>query len=436
MAQRADWSQGASAAIPYMQRAVELDPQYAAAFAYLGYYYSDVGENELAAQTITKAYQLRDRLGAESHLRFALETNYFLIATGELDRALEVATRQLQHYPSSATATANIGMILLSMGELTRAVPPLEDSIRLFREGVYPYWNLMYVNLGLNKFGNAKAVFEEAQKRGLDGVNLPSARYQLAFAEGDEPAMQQQLAWAAGKPELEGPLLAQQADTEAYRGHLAAARKLAQHTVDLGKNMKSGEPAATWHAAQVWREAEAGKPFSLEQPAPGTVKTKPAQPVRILTALALARSGDVAAASQRADELNRDFPLDTLVQNYWLPCIRAAIALANKQPEQALQALERARAYEMAIFINMLPTMQPAYLRGEAYLMAGQGQQSAAEFERLLAHSGAALNFVTGALARLHLARAQVRNGDREAARKSYENFLTLWKDADSDIPI
>jgi len=166
------------------------------------------------------------------------------------------------------------------------------------------------------------------------------------------------------------------------------------------------------------------------------VKTKPAQPVRILTALALARSGDVAAASQRADELNRDFPLDTLVQNYWLPCIRAAIALANKQPEQALQALERARAYEMAIFINMLPTMQPAYLRGEAYLMAGQGQQSAAEFERLLAHSGAALNFVTGALARLHLARAQVRNGDREAARKSYENFLTLWKDADSDIPI
>lgn len=248
--------------------------------------------------------------------------------------------------------------------------------------------------------------------------------------------MQEQVAWAKGHQGAEDLLLAEESDTEAFHGRFAAARRFSQRAADSAKAAKSAETAANWEAREAWREAEIGKASAVAKETAEALKLKPTQSVRVLTTLALARSGNAREAVGRVAELNHDFPLDTLIQNYWLPCIRAAIALAERNPGEAVRVLETAKAFELAMFWGTLPTMQPGYLRGEAYLEAGQGQQAAAEFQTVLTHSGVAVNFLSAALAHLQLARAQVMMGDKDAARKSYQDFLILWKDADRDIPI
>jgi tetratricopeptide (TPR) repeat protein len=242
-----------------------------------------------------------------------------------------------------------------------------------------------------------------------------------------------QLASAAmGKPGAEDLLLAVQADTEGWYGKLKNAHELTEWAMDSAEHNDSKESAAAYQAAAALREVESGNWQQARAEANAAVKLAPNRDVRTMAALALARAGDTAAAEKLAAELGKTYPLDTLVQRYWLPTIRAAVALQRKDPNRAVELLQVASPIELGVAGNLLPV----YLRGEAYLMLHDGYRAAAEFQKFIDHRGVVSNFPWGALARLQLGRAYVLAGDKDKARTAYKDFLALWKDADPDVPV
>ena len=259
----------------------------------------------------------------------------------------------------------------------------------------------------------------------------------MAFLRGDQDAMQRELVWATGRSGEEDWLLSAQSDTEAYFGRLASARELSQRAVESARRADSEETAALWQANAALREAEFGNAMAARQNAMTALSLAPGRDVTTMAALALVRAGDVAQAQRLANGLDRDFPQNTIVQVYWLPAIRAAIELAAKNSAKALELLKTAAPYELGqsqpFFVGM---MYPAYLRGQAYLQARNGKEAAAEFQRIISHRGIVLNFPLAAVAHLGLARAHALEGDTANARVAYEDFLKLWKDADSNIPL
>jgi tetratricopeptide (TPR) repeat protein len=301
------------------------------------------------------------------------------------------------------------------------------------------YGNLVSLYTAVNRLDEAKSTYEQALVRKLDASVLHLNRYAVAFLEGDKPEMQRQLAWATGKPGAEDALLSVQSDTEAYAGRLEKARELSRQAADVARRNDQKETAAMWLLNAALREAEVGNTAQARQQATSALAVASTRDLQVLAALALARGGDTARAQTLADDLNKRSPLDTMLNGYWLPTIRAAIALDGKHPEKAVELLQAASAYELGQpppAAQVGGTLYPVYVRGEAYLGAGQGQQAAAEFQKLIDHRGIVLNFMLGALAHLQLGRARVLSGDKESARKDYQDFFALWKDADPDIPI
>jgi tetratricopeptide (TPR) repeat protein len=245
--------------------------------------------------------------------------------------------------------------------------------------------------------------------------------------------------WAAsamGKPGAEDLLLFTQADTEAWYGKLARARELTRRAMDSAQHNDAKEGAAMYQAVAGLSEVESGNREQARANVNAAVKLAPNRDVRAIAALVLARAGDMAAAEKLAAELDKAFPLDTLVQRYWLPTIRAAVALQRKDPRRAIELLQASSTIELGVPIQLSVFLCPVYLRGEAYLMLQDGNAAAAEFQKFIDHWGLVANFPWGALARLGLARAYAIQGDTTKARTAYQNFLTLWKNADSDVPI
>jgi tetratricopeptide (TPR) repeat protein len=231
-------------------------------------------------------------------------------------------------------------------------------------------------------------------------------------------------------------LLATQADTEGWYGKLKNAHELTGRAMDSAQHNDAKETAAAYQAAAGLREVEAGNREQARAEANAAVKLAPNRDVRAIAALALARAGDTAGAEKLAAELDKSYPLDTLVQRYWLPAIRAGVALERKDPNRAIELLKVASTVELGIPTNLGISMCPVYLRGEAYLMLHDGNAAAAEFQKFIDHRGLVVNFPWGALARLGLARAYAIEGNTAKARAAYQDFLTLWKDADPGIPI
>jgi eukaryotic-like serine/threonine-protein kinase len=254
--------------------------------------------------------------------------------------------------------------------------------------------------------------------------------------KGDLAQMMRWVSAAMGKPGFENLMLAMQADTEGWYGKLKSAHDLTGRAMASAQHNDAKEGAADYQAAAALREVEAGNREQAQAEANAAVKLAPNRDVRAITALALARAGNTAGAEKLAAELDKTFPLDTLVQRYWLPTIRAGVALERKDPNGAIQLLAVASAVELSLPSNLTIFLCPVYLRGEAYLMLHEGNQAAAEFQKFIDHRGAVVNFPWGALARLGLARAYAMQGDTAKARAAYQGFLTLWKDADPDIPI
>ena len=337
-----------------------------------------------------------------------------------------------QTYPRDYALYSHLGTIYGALGNLEKALEAGREDLRLEPNTVDNYELLGFSYMNLNRLDEAEAVFKQAEERKLEGEELLRYRYVLAFLKGDAAQMAQWASTATGKPGAEDLLLAGQADTEAWYGRLKDARQLTRRAMDSAQHNAAQETAADYQAEAALREVESGNREQARADADAAMKLAPNYYVRAVAALALARAGDTARAEKLAAELDKTFPLNTLVQRYLLPTIRAAVALGRKDPNRAVDLLQAASAIELGTG----GSLQPVYLRGEAYLMLHDGNRAAAEYQKFIDHRGLVGNNPGGALARLGLARAYAIQGDRAKARTAYQDFLTLWKDADPDIPI
>jgi eukaryotic-like serine/threonine-protein kinase len=423
---------GDAEALPYLSRTVELDPNFAYAYSVLGVVYRNLAVGSRATENYTRAYELRDRASARE--RLYIEGEYYVSVTGKIEEAAQVYTQFSQTYPGDYAAHNNLSRCLRMLGRYEMAISEAKEALRIRPDSYAPVFNLMNSYIPLHRLDEAKEAFEEALARGVDVPHLRWARYWVAFLQSDEAAMREQIAWSIGKPEAEQYLFSAQSDAEAYYGRFAKARESSQHVLESSRLAVSREGAADWTASKALREAEVGNAVRARKAAGEALQLMLGGDQRSVPALALALAGDTTQASKLADGLNQQFPVDTLVQSCDLPTIRAAIALGERDPGKAIKNLDAARLYEMGYTAFGLLT--PAYVRGLAYLMAEQGQQAAVEFRKILDHPVFMGNTVISALAHLQLGRAQAMMGDKAAARQSYQDFLTLWKDADPDIPI
>jgi tetratricopeptide (TPR) repeat protein len=424
--------------LPFYQRAVELDPNFAMAYRAISVASRNKGEAGRAAENASRAYELRQKVSERE--RFAIEANYYVLATGELEMAAQAAKLWQQTYPRDDTPYIYLAFIYSSLGNWEQALEEVPEVMRREPNNQIIYTNLIADYEGLNRLEEAEAVYKQAEERKLKGGYLPQEGYQLAFLKGDAALMAQLVSTAMGKPGMEDEMLGSQADTEAWYGKLKNAHELTRRAMDSAQHNDAKEAAANYQAAAALREVESGNRAQARADADAAVKLGPTRDVRAMAALALARAGDTAAAEKLAAELNKTFPLDTLVQRYWLPTIRAAVALERKDSNRAIELLKVTSPIELGVPTALAVYLCPVYLRGEAYLMLRDGK-AAAEFQKFIDHRGLVVNSPWGALARLGLARAYALDAvkdhtARDKARTAYENFFTLWNDADPDIPI
>ena len=420
---------GDAPSIPFLKRAIELDPNFPMAYAGLAISYGNLGQPSLALEYATKAYGLRDRVTEREKLR--ITADYFY-ATGELEKESQTYDLWIANYPRDYVPHGNLGVNYSAMGQVEKALPEFQEALRLAPDDMSGYANLGMTYLLLNRPDEAKAQCDQALAHKLDGGGLRLNMYIYAFLRGDAAQMEQQVAWGAGKPGDEDRLLSAQSDTEAYHGRLSKARDFSRRAVDSAVRADAKETAAQWQVNAALREAELGDTASAKQGVTAALALSPGRDVKAAAALALARIGDAPRATALVGELEKSYAANTLLKLYWLPTINAAIELNKGNSSQALVYLEAAAPYELGNAGNL----QPAYVRGQAYLLAHNGTAAAAEFQKLLDHRGIVGNFVTGSLAHLQLGRAYAIAGDTANAKGAYQDFFLLWKDADPDIPI
>ena len=437
LGQKAHNEKGSAAALPYHQRSVELDPNFATAYSAIAGDYFNLGEVSRARENYSRAFQLRER--ASERERLIITADYYSIATGELDKAARTYQEEIESYPRSAVAYHKLGSVFASEGQFEKAVNATRQAVRLAPDANW-YSNLATWNLALQRIDEAQQAIREAQARKLDDYVLHNALYAIAFLRADTGAMAEQQQWYAGKPEDENFGLSLVSHTEGYAGRLGTARELTKRAVDSAARADNTENAALWQADDALQETAYGYTEEARRTAARALKFAPtSQGVETEVALAFAMAGDTRRAESLAEDLGRRFPLDTQMQLLWLPSIKAKLELDRKKPDSALNTLQPVFPIELGNVITTpvgISCLYPVYVRGEAYLAAGQGNAAAAEFQKILDHSGIVWNCWTGALARLQLGRAYAMQGDTAKAKAAYKDFLTLWKDADPDIPI
>ena len=425
---------GEAASIPFFKRAIELDPNFALAYGGLATRYANLDQPSLALEYASKAYQLRDRVSEREKLRIAVD---YFSAMGELDKDAQTYELWIANYPRDPVPHNNLGQNYVIMGQYDKALRELQEALRLAPDNVIIYGNLGLVCLYLNRLDEAQATFDEALARQLDSGGLRGNMYSLAFLRGNTAQMEQQVAWVAGKPGDEDPLLSAQSDTEAYYGRLSKARDFSRRAVDSAIRADSKETAALWQVNAALREAEFGNAALAKEGVAAALTLSPGRDVQVLAALTLARIGDTSRAKALIDRLKNNYPANTMVRLYWLPTINAVLELNKGHSSQAQMFLEAAAPYELGVPQPLeVGTLYPAYVRGEAYLQANNGAAAVAEFQKVLDHRGIVQNFVTASLAHLQIGRAYTLAGDAAKAKGAYKDFLTLWKGADPDVPI
>jgi tetratricopeptide (TPR) repeat protein len=448
LGQKVGHEKGSAAALPYFQRAIELDPNFALGYAAVGSEYSNLGETGRAGEYGTKeAFQLREH--ASEPEKLMISAGYYSSVTGELDKAAQTYRELIESYPRQVSVYISLGILYSEQGQYEKALEVTRQGMRLESDVWYGYLgNQTNYTMALQQFDETRQIIHEAQQRKMDFSFCHTPLYILAFFAADSAAMAKQQMWFSGTPE-ENWGLALAADTEAYGGHLGKARELTKQAVDSAVRADSKDTGAVWQANAGLREAAYGNATEARQSAAESLKLAPAsRGVESETALAFAMAGDTPQAESFAHGLDKRFPLDTQMQSLWLPAIRAQLALNRKNPTGALNDLQPASAIELGSipFVINVSCLYHVYVRGEAYLAAGQATAAAAEFQKIIDHNGIVWNCWTGALAHLGVARANAlqsrtsQGADADAARvralAAYKDFLTLWKDADPDIPI
>jgi serine/threonine protein kinase/tetratricopeptide (TPR) repeat protein len=429
----AEGSSGYAGAIAFFRRAIELDPEFATAYEGLGVAYADLGEMELARENLRKAYDLRSRVSEPERLQ--IEAHYYDLVTGNLLKAREVYQVWTGVYPENAMAHGNLGECYALQGQYEQAVDETLTARRIDPSHMTRTCNLITFYLALGRVQEARSAFDQAIRQDSENPDLHILGYELAFLEQDSSGRDKEVAWAQNKPGIEDVLLAYEADTQAYYGHLSMARELSRRAVRSAQRSGQNDSAAAWQGEAALREALFG---NLPEARSAAVTTLPQnRDVSAASALALALADDRRASSM-ANELARRFPEDTVVNMSYLPAIRGAIALKEGRPQDTIVLLRDATPYEMGApttsYIQL--ALYPVYVRGLAYLALGRGSEAAHEFQKILGHPGLVLNEPIGALSQFQHARACAFNGDVTGAHSSYQAFRALWSSPDGHIPI
>jgi eukaryotic-like serine/threonine-protein kinase len=423
---------GDAGSIPFYKRAIELDPEFALAYAGLAGAYFNLNQPGLAAENATKAFELRDRVSERE--RYRISSTYYHAVTGELEKAAEVYEMWSKSYPRDDTPGLNLGVVYQQLGQYDKAVVETEKAAKLAPSAT-AYGNLAFEYIALNRLEDADKVLQQAQASGFDGMDIRGNLYLLGFLRGSTQAMQEQLAWATGRPGDEDAMLSGQADTEGYYGRQKLARDYTRRAAEAAVRANSKETAALWRAAGGLREAEFGNAAAAKQNVEAALALSSGRSVKLVAALALARAGDGAGAKKLVEPMKSPAPTDTLLKLYCLPTVDAAIAISGGDPERAVQVLEAAMPYELGGPLGF-PYLYPAWVRGQAYMALHNGPAAAAEFQKVIEHRGIVLDEPMGALARLYLGRAYAMAGETEKAKKAYADFFAVWRDADAEIPI
>jgi eukaryotic-like serine/threonine-protein kinase len=379
-----------------------------------------------------------------------ITADYYRNVTGELDKAAKTYREWIRSYPRDGAPYGYLGLVLAAQGQYEKGAEIIKENIRRAPDDSASYSNLAGYSVTLHRFDEAQRIIHEAQARKLDEYPMHNDLYALAFLGADSASMRAQLQWFAGQPEVENCGLALASDTEEYAGHVDRARELNKRAVDSAVRADSKEGGAIYLGNAALQQAAYGNVTEARQSAAAALKLVPtSQSVEVEAALGFAMAGDTARAESLAQDLGKRFPLDTQIQSLWLPAIQGQLALNKKNPAAALTALQAASPpleFGAITFINNVSCLYPTFIRGESYLAAGQGKEAAAEFQKIIDHSGIVWNCWTGALAHLGVARANAlqaktsQGADADAARvralTAYNDFLNLWKDDDPDIPI
>jgi tetratricopeptide (TPR) repeat protein len=416
-------------AIPFYKHAIELDPNFAVAYARLGQSYANTSQSELAAESTKLAFERRER--ASELEKLYISTHYYDNVTGELDKSIEAYQLWKRTYPRDSLPTNNLGVFYNIMGKYDQGLEEAQETMRLDPNSAFSYGVLGSAYLGLNRWAEAKAVRQKEIASNLGSMNSHRDLYVLDFLEGDTAGMQREAEWARGKPD-EFIVLETIAEAAASYGQLRKSREAYHQAIESAQRGKFEEIAAGIAARHGLTEAIFGNQSQAREAAQAAVAMNRSRFTLIFAGIAESMAGDVRQATATADELGKHFPSDTFVNSVWLPFIRSEIEINRGNPGKAIEDLQAASPYEFGFF----PRMLPSYLRGQAYLRARQGKEAAAEFQKVLDRRGVCQTSPQCTLAHLQLARARVLSGDSAGARGAYQDFFAIWKDADPDIPL
>jgi DNA-binding winged helix-turn-helix (wHTH) protein/predicted Zn-dependent protease len=430
---------GSASAIPFLKRAIELDPNFATAYVYLGRLYGDIGELDLSAENSARAYELRDH--ASDPERFFIVAHYQIAVTGNLEKAAQTCDTWAATYPrEKAPHGFRGGLIYPVLGNFEEAVEQAKEAIRLDADFPVGYSMLSESYISLDDLKGAEKTLQLASAQGVDSPDFVVLRYDLAFLKGDHAEMERQAALGEKRAYTGDWIFARRASSLAYAGRLSEARKMSQRAVDLAREADQRERAAQFQVSLAVREAFFGERDAARQSAKAALSISNGRDVQYGAALAFALAADSSRATAMANDLERRLPEDTAVRFSYVPTLRAALAMNRGDASRAVEALQVAASHELgsspSSFLGLFGALYPVYMRGNAYLELHQGKRAAGEFQKILDHRGVVQSDPIGALAHLQLGRAYALTGDKERARAGHDDFLALWKDADPDVPV
>jgi eukaryotic-like serine/threonine-protein kinase len=426
---------GVMAALPLLKRAVAIDPNFALARSTLAREYADLDESDLAAKSATQAWESRDH--ASDREKFFIIANYEGLATGNLEAARQNDEAWAHTYPRDPVPHSMLsGYPNKAVGRYQPAIVEARKAIELDPDFTIAYYNLGANNVYLDRLDEAENVLRRAAGRGLEIDEFIMLEHDIAFLKGDHAAMEQAVNRARERSGGDTWISNKEAFAFAYAGQLQKARVSSQRAVDQARQESQPERAGLWEAGASLREAFFGQGPQARQRAVAALDHSNNREVQFGAALAFAISGDSGRAQVLADDLEKRFPEDTVVRFGYLPVVRARVALNQGNPAKAIELLQTAAPYELGASRLLFGALYPIYVRGEALLAAHQGAEAAIQFQKILDHRGVVGSDPIGALAHLQLGRAFVLAGDKAKAKAAYDDFFTLWREADPDVPI
>jgi tetratricopeptide (TPR) repeat protein len=415
--------------IPFYKHAIDLDPNFAVAYARVGQAYANTNQLALAIENTKQAFERRER--ASELEKLYISSHYYDNVTGESDKSIEVYQLWRRTYPRDSIPANNLASNYAQMGKFDQALEQAQETMRLAPNDAFSFGVLGGAYFGLNRLAEAKAVRQREIELKLGGMGEHIDLYMLAFLEGDTVGMQREVDWAKGRPD-EYDMLEASAEVAAFSGKLQKSRETYRQAIDSAQRAKLVENAAGIMAREAANEAAVGSMTQAREDARAALAMDRGRRTLLFSGLALATSGDIGQATAITEELSKRFPADTFVNNVWLPSIRAGIELSRGNPAKAIDLLQATSAYEFGWAARVMPN----YMRGQAYITTRQGKEAAVEFQKVLDHRGSSITLPLCALSHLQLARARILAGDTSGARTAYQDFFALWKDADPEVPI